>query len=238
MVERENRHETEARRKENQAETEREHGEVGGWAAGVAGRRGATHQLRALLASERRRVVRLVPLAERLGVDRHDAVLDERLRAHQLVAARVVHHVDDARPPRLGCSDTRGGYSDGYTGRSQGGTAMCTTRASTTRAAGTTDGQRVRRCVQHTRTASTAMSTTRAAGTTGTPDGRRVRRCVQQRAYYTHRGYNNVYTIHSRYNKCVQDTHSHKGYNKCVHNMHRGYNNVYNTRSTTVTPKA
>lgn len=56
-----------------------------------------THVLGALLAAQRQQVVRLVPLAEGHGVDDHDGVLDQRLRAHQLVVARIVHHVNDAR---------------------------------------------------------------------------------------------------------------------------------------------
>jgi len=57
-------------------------------------------QLGALLPAERQRVVSLVPRAVRRAVDDHDAVLDERLGAHQLVVAGVVHHVDDTRLAR------------------------------------------------------------------------------------------------------------------------------------------
>ena len=52
-------------------------------------------QLRPLLVAQRQRVVRLVPLTERRRVDHHDGVLHDRLGAHQLVVARVVHDVDD-----------------------------------------------------------------------------------------------------------------------------------------------
>merc|ERR1719232_873258 len=59
-------------------------------------------QLDALLAAERRGIVRLVPLTERKSVDLHDGVLHERLGAHQLVVACVVQDVDDTSLPRLG----------------------------------------------------------------------------------------------------------------------------------------
>eukprot|EP00401_Gymnodinium_catenatum_P080088 CAMPEP_0117486996 /NCGR_PEP_ID=MMETSP0784-20121206/15768_1 /TAXON_ID=39447 /ORGANISM="" /LENGTH=144 /DNA_ID=CAMNT_0005281631 /DNA_START=201 /DNA_END=632 /DNA_ORIENTATION=- len=41
-----------------------------------------------------------VPLLVRLRVDLHDGVLQQRLRSHQLVARRVVNHVQDPHLPR------------------------------------------------------------------------------------------------------------------------------------------
>lgn len=42
----------------------------------------------------------LVPLSKGRGVDLHDGALGERLGAHELVVARVVDDVDDARLAR------------------------------------------------------------------------------------------------------------------------------------------
>merc|ERR1719232_2326136 len=59
-------------------------------------------ELDALLAAERRGIVRLVPLTEWKGIDLHDGVLHERLGAHQLVVAGIVQDVNDTCLPRLG----------------------------------------------------------------------------------------------------------------------------------------
>ena len=42
-------------------------------------------------------VVLLEPRLERRGIDRHDAALHDRVRAHQLVVGGVVHDVQDLR---------------------------------------------------------------------------------------------------------------------------------------------
>ena len=51
--------------------------------------------LAALLQAELDAVVRLVPLPERSGSYLNNRVLDERLRAHELVVRRVVDHVQN-----------------------------------------------------------------------------------------------------------------------------------------------
>jgi len=51
-------------------------------------------QFGALLAAERDRVVRFVPAAVRRAVNGYNAVLDERLRSHQLVVTGVVDDVE------------------------------------------------------------------------------------------------------------------------------------------------
>ena len=42
-------------------------------------------------------VVLLEPGLERRGIDRHDAALHDRVRAHQLIVGRVIHDVQDLR---------------------------------------------------------------------------------------------------------------------------------------------
>jgi len=58
-------------------------------------------------------VVLLVPGLEGRGVDLHDRVLHQRLRSHQLVVGRVVHHIHDAGLACNGLQEKRGGGSGG-----------------------------------------------------------------------------------------------------------------------------
>lgn len=53
-------------------------------------------QLLVLLLSQQHGVVVLVPAPERSGVHEDDAVLDQRLRSHQLVVGGIVHDVNDS----------------------------------------------------------------------------------------------------------------------------------------------
>lgn len=56
----------------------------------------AAYQFSTLLATDWKNVVPLVPLPEGSGVNDDDGVLYQSLGTHQLVAAGVVHDVDDA----------------------------------------------------------------------------------------------------------------------------------------------
>ena len=55
-----------------------------------------TNNFDALLSGQRQRVVSLVPLSERRGVNLHDRALCERLRTNQLVVASIVDNIDDS----------------------------------------------------------------------------------------------------------------------------------------------
>lgn len=71
-------------------------GLLGALCAAVDARLLLLGELLTLLAAQRLRIVRLIPLAERHSVDGDDGALHESLGTHELVVGRVVHRVDDA----------------------------------------------------------------------------------------------------------------------------------------------
>ena len=83
----------------------------------------------------------LEPLSEWSRVDLHDAVLDQSLRSHQLVVARIVHDIKDSTLTSDCCKTNRGEANRGKANRGKAKQVRQTDRQQTDKQ---TDTQEVR----------------------------------------------------------------------------------------------